>query len=405
MKVLQVNCVYGVGSTGKITADLHRELEKAGMESVVCYGRGAVVNAPHVYKTCGELYSKANNALTRLTGLMYGSCGYSTRKLISVIQKEQPDIVHLQCINGYFVNIFRLVEWLKQQHIKTVVSLHGEFLYTGSCGVAQDCERWMTGCGNCPRLRQETGSLLRDGTAESWRRMKAAFDGFEQDAIVTAVSPWVMERAKASPILSKFRHRVVMNGTDISVFHPYAAEALRQQHGLTNEKVVLHVTTDFSADPNGFKGGWALLQVAERLREQPIHFFVAGRVTDDVVPPPNVTLLGRLENQTQLAQYYSMADATLLASKRETFSMVTAESLCCGTPVVGFRAGGPESIALPEHSVFVEQGDIDALACAVRATLSAPKDTERIAVQAAARYSAEMMYQSYFDVYRELLGS
>ncbi len=34
--------------------------------------------------------------------------------------------------------------------------------------------------------------------------------------------------------------------------------------------------------------------------------------------------------------------------------MVTAESLCCGTPVVGFTAGGPESIAIDAFSNFVE---------------------------------------------------
>ena len=113
MKVLQVNCVYRKGSTGKITADIHEELLRQGVESVVCYGRGDMVDEPHVYKTCGELYSKANHALTYVTGIMYGGLGLSTRKLISVIEKEQPDIVHLQCINGYFVNIYRLITWLK----------------------------------------------------------------------------------------------------------------------------------------------------------------------------------------------------------------------------------------------------------------------------------------------------
>ena len=49
MKVLQVNVVYKNGSTGKITADIHTELLKNGIESVVCYGRGSKVDEPYVF--------------------------------------------------------------------------------------------------------------------------------------------------------------------------------------------------------------------------------------------------------------------------------------------------------------------------------------------------------------------
>lgn len=400
MKVLQVNCVYKTGSTGKITADVHRELLWQGVASVVCYGRGAVIDEPHVYKTCGELYSKANNALTRLTGIMYGGCALSTRKLISIIEQEQPDIVHLQCINGYFVNIYRLITWLKERHIKTVVTLHAEFLYTANCGIALDCEKWQTGCGHCPRLRQETGSLLRDGTAESWRRMKAAFEGFERDCIVTSVSPWLMERARRSPILGKLRHRVVLNGLDAGVFHPCDTADLRKQHGLTDEKVVFHASAHFSADPAHFKGGWAVLELARRLPRA--RFFVAGNHDEGMTVPENVTLLGKLADQRLLARYYSLADVTLVTSKKETFSMVVAESLCCGTPVAGFLAGGPESIALPGYSGFVPQGDLDGLEALTRRYLE-EKDGERIAADARAAYSAEAMCGGYRAVYEELL--
>ena len=100
MKVLQVNNVYKKGSTGKITYDIHSELLKQGIESVVCYGRGEKINEPHVYKTCGEVYSKINHLLSEFTGVMYGGCFFSTNKLIKIIKKENPDVVHLQCING-----------------------------------------------------------------------------------------------------------------------------------------------------------------------------------------------------------------------------------------------------------------------------------------------------------------
>ena len=119
MKILQVNCVYKKGSTGKIVADIHTELTNIGFESIVCYGRGEKYSEPHVYKTCGELYSKFNNLLSRFTGIMYGGCTFSTNRLIHIIKNEKPDIVHLHCINGYFVNIYRLISWLKSNNIKT----------------------------------------------------------------------------------------------------------------------------------------------------------------------------------------------------------------------------------------------------------------------------------------------
>ena len=129
MKVLQVNCVYNTGSTGKIMYDIHTELLNNGHESVICYGRGAKTHDANVYKTCGELYSKFNNLLSRFTGIMYGGCFFSTNKLISVIKKEKPDIVHIHCINNHFVNIYRLVTFLKKSGIKTVLTLHAEFMH------------------------------------------------------------------------------------------------------------------------------------------------------------------------------------------------------------------------------------------------------------------------------------
>lgn len=399
MKILQVNCVYNNGSTGKIVADIHTELKSKGIESVVCYGRGIKVTEPNVYKTCGELYSKFNNILSRLTGSMYGGCFFSTNKLISIIKKEKPDVVHLQCINGYFVNVYRLVQWLKENRIKTVLTLHAEFIHTANCGHAFECEKWKTGCGHCPRLRAETKSLFFDGTARSWKKMKRAFDGFEEDLIVTSVSPWLMERAKQSPILSNMRHAVVMNGLDTDIFKCYEASELKKELGIKDEKIVFHATAHFNDDPEHIKGGYYVLKLAKMMENENVRFFVAGVHPDGLEVPKNVTLLGSVKDQNRLAQLYSMADATVLTSKKETFSMVTAESLCCGTPIVGFKAGAPEGIAIPEYSEFVEHGDVDALRASLDKCLSKSYDKQNVSKVAISKYSKSVMVESYSNIY------
>lgn len=404
MKILQVNCVYHKGSTGKIVADVHAALKEKGVESLVCYGRGEKVREAGVTKTCGEFYSDLNHFLTYFNGIMYGGCLLSTNRLISVIKKEKPDIVHLHCINGYFVNIYRIVSWLKKHHIKTVLTLHAEFMYTANCGYALECEKWKTGCGNCSRYKAETKSLFFDRTHTSWRKMAKAFQGFDEDLIVTSVSPWLMQRAKQSPILADKEHTVVLNGLDTEVFHYTDPEPLRKKHGLTDEKIIFHATPSFNLDPGHIKGGYYVNAFAKQLIDRNVKVFVAGPYPENIEVAENVILLGRISDQSTLAQYYSLADLTLLTSKKETFSMVTAESLACGTPVVGFQAGAPEQITIPEYSEFVPYGDIDALCCASEKQLSENRDKVVISQLAAYKYSKEKMTEDYYAVYLRLLN-
>lgn len=400
MKVLQVNCVYNTGSTGKIMYDVHTELLKDGYESVICYGRGAKTNDTNVYKTCGELYSKFNNLITRFTGVMYGGCFFSTNKLISVIKKENPDIVHLHCINGYFVNIYRLINWLKKSKIKTVLTLHAEFMHTANCGHSYDCEKWKTGCGNCPVFKKETKSLLFDNTARSFKKMEKSFKGFNDNLIVTSVSPWLMKRAKSSKILGDKKHRVVLNGLDPDIFYPHTSNTIKNSFKIESEKIVLYVTPSLRLEKGHIKGGWYVLELACRMPE--IKFVIIGSREKYDNLPQNIINIGRVENQNKLAEYYSAADVTLLTSKKETFSMVTAESLCCGTPVAGFKAGAPEEITIEEYSRFVDYGDIDALEVAVKHYLETEKPLG-ISEKAIKKYDKKNMYQGYLSVYKEIM--
>ena len=405
MKILQVNCVYGHGSTGKITRDIHHALLSRGFQSVVCYGRGAKTSENHVHRTCNDLAGKANNLISRVTGLMYGGCFFSTRKLMKRIEAEAPDVVHLHCINGYFVNIYSLVQWLKEKKIKTVLTLHAEFMHTANYGHALDCEKWRTGCGNCPRLRQETLSWGLDNTALSFKKMKAAFTGFTDNLAVVSVSPWLKQRAEQSPILADKHHSVILNGIDTEVFHRVDTADLRKELGLGDEKIIFHATADFQDDPNHLKGGYYVLRLAQRLAKDNVKILVAGDHPQGLQVPENVILLGKITDQHRLAAFYAMADLTVISSRRETFSLVTAESLCCGTPVTGFKAGGPERIAISEFTRFCDWADVDALEENVRGMLRNSYNREEIAEIAAKKYAKETMCASYIDLYLSMNGA
>ena len=81
--------------------------------------------------------------------------------------------------------------------------------------------------------------------------------------------------------------------------------------------------------------------------------------------------------------------------------MICAESLCCGTPVVGFKAGAPEQISIPEFSCFVQFGDVPALLYNTRGMIEKGLDKEKIANIAAEIYSKEKMVSDYIGVYND----
>lgn len=404
MKVLQVNSVFKQGSTGKIVYDIHQVLQEAQIESIVCYGRGRKEHESNVYKTSSELLAKFNALRSRFTGLQYNGSWIATNRLLKIIEREQPDIVHLQCINGYFVNIYRLLDYLKATNIRTVLTLHAEFMHTGSCGHAYDCEKWKSGCGHCPQLWLATKSYWFDRTHIAWRKMKAAMEGFENLTIV-CVSKWLENRAKQSPIMQQYSFEVIHNGIDTEcVFKVTDYDELKQKHGLKDEKIILHVTANFSLREDDIKGGRFVVELGERLRDHNVKIIVIGSRDLSMKLPGNIINVGRINDQLQLATYYSMADLTLITSKRETFSMVCAESLSCGTPVVGFKAGGPESIALEGYSEFVDFGDMEELEKTVARCLDikAEISPDIISKKAHQEYSRENMGLAYLRVYKEL---
>lgn len=383
MKVFQVNCVYGHGSTGVLVQALHRYLQSQGHESLACYGRGAALEEDGLFRTGPEWYGKGNALLSRITGIPYGGCWTATQGLLRLLDREQPDVVHLHCVNGNFVNVYRLVSRLKERGVPTVVTLHAEFLFTGNCAHALDCEGWKTGCEGCQRLSYDT--------ARSYRRMAAAFRGFGDRLTVVSPSPWLRSRAEEAPILREGRHCTIFNGVDPSVF-TYGPVPKRGE-----EKIVFHATAMFRDDPEHLKGGWYVLELARRMKR--VRFLVAGKYRIHGEIPENVTLLGEIQDRQALAELYATADLTLLTSRRETFSMVCAESLCCGTPVVGFEAGGPERIALPVYSRFVPWGDMDGLQKAVEAELESHRDRAALSRQAGEVYALEAMLRAYERIY------
>lgn len=397
MNILLINCVYRVGSTGKIVASIGDSLREKGHNVFICYGIGKKNVDAYSEKVCTNIEHNFNALLSRVSGIPYGGIFLSNARIKSIIHQFQPDVVHVHCANASTLNVYRLLKYLAKVGMKTVLTLHAEIFHTAGCAHAFDCEKWKTWCMNCSVYKQRVNSWFFDSSSISFQHMFEAIHAFSSDKlIVTGVSPWLTDRAKCSAIMRGYDVTCVPNGIDTSIFFNRESVGLipRKNHN----KVVLFVTPYFSIEETDLKGGRYVLKIAERLPDY--NFVVVCSRKSNCVRklPCNIRLWGRANSQEELSQLYSEADVTILLSQRETFSMVTAESLCCGTPVVGFKAGGAESIALKEYTRFVEQGDLNTFI--QRLTELPEYDAETVSKKAISIYSQEVMAEMFYNIYQ-----
>ena len=403
MKILQINVVFNEGSTGKIVNDIHTQLIQNGHYSMVVYGKGLKSVDENVLKVSSLNEWRLYGLYSKLTGLPYSGCYFSTLKTIKIIETYKPDVVHIHVINGHFINHYKLLKFLKDNNIRTVITLHAEFMYTGKCGHSYDCNKWLTICENCPQKHSTPQSWFFDRTTTEWKRKELIYNGFNNLYIVS-VSQWLNDRAQQSPFFKGKKLSVIGNGIDTrNVFHPSNADELRKKHSIEeDEKVILYVTASF-IDP--YKGGKYILDIARRIISEKIKIIILGDNGYMGGLPENVILLKHIKNHIELANYYSMADLTVLTSKKETFSMVCAESLSCGTPVVGFKAGAPEQVSLPGYSEFVDYGSIDKLEACIKNWINKkPFIFKALVNEAKEHYSRESMYNKYSILYNDLIS-
>ena len=391
MRVVQVNCVYPTGSTGKIVRSIHLNAIKRGWESYVFYGRGERIKESNVKKFSTEFEAKCHSLFSRATGEQFSYSFFSTKYLVSKIKSLKPDVVHLHCLNGHCVNLYSLLNYLKHSGIKTVLTLHAEIMHTAGCEHSIECERYKEICEKCTVVQGRITKIFRDDSKVCFLKMKHVMDGFDNLTVV-GVSDWLLSRAKQSGVFKdcKCHFETVFNGVDTEVFRK--KETYRRLDIVGSLPLILHVTPNFN---HRLKGGERVIKFAQLHPEW--QFLIVG-YNGNYTLPNNIKTIRFTKNMDELVDIYNQADVTLLTSVRETFSMVCAESLCCGTPVVGFLAGGPESICLKQYSQFVQQDDYQSLSTAVKDHIQKKIPMEEME-NVYNRYDEETMVTRYFDIY------
>ena len=402
MKVLQINALFGNKSTGSIVRDIHRMLIDSGEESrVVCISKSG--DDDGVLALGYGIGCRIHALLSRVNGKQGFYSRASTKRLLSVLADDKPDIIHIHNLHSNFINMPLLFDFASKNGIPIVMTLHDAWYFTGKCYHFLDngCDRWQSECHDCPKRKKDIPSLI-DASRSTFRKKKKMYSTV--DLHVVGCSRWITDCASRSPMLSGAKFRQIYNGVDSTVFNG-EGENLRDKLSLGEGFVILTMANKWFDPKNAEAREAALGFVAERGARLVIVGCSEGRMSE-YKDNANVTCLGYVTDREYLASLYRSADLFLNLTLVDTLPTVNIESAMCGTPIVTYGSGGSGELVLEGKTGFVVAPlDASMLVSRIERVMAGEIERNECARFAVDNFEKSENYKKYLSLYREIQGN
>lgn len=399
MKVLQINAVNKVGSTGRNVYELHKVMLSRGIQSYV-----AATQMSDIEENCLQIGTlidwKKHGLFSRILGIQGYFSISATKKLVDNIKRIQPDVVHLNNVHANYLNLPRLFKFLSTNNIPTVITLHDCWFYTGKCTHYTNigCNKWKTGCNCCPQLKKDNTSWFFDKTTKMWNDKKKWYDSIPRLAVI-GVSNWITEEAHHSILQNAKIIKKIYNWINLDVFKPIETEKIKKELNVLGKTVILGVASEW----DDRKGLDKFIELGKVFSKYNIVIILVGNCTETELPT-NIITIKSTNNVNELVQYYSMADVFVQMSLQESFGKVVAESLACGTPVVTIDSTANKELVPENCGIVVHSKDISQIAEAIKTVIRKDKNTYKNNCREFAKnmFDADINMNMYFDLYKQI---
>ena len=396
-RVLFINSIVGTGSTGRIISGLCSVLKERGIDSKVCYGRGGAPDDLDTYRIGPDADVYLHGVLSRITDKHGLYSKKVTERLIREIEGYDPDLIHLHNLHGYYLNYELLMNYLKQTKKPVIWTLHDCWSFTGHCVHFEyaGCEKYKTGCFECPELSQYPKSLLSDASKTNYALKKQVFTGFDKMKLVTP-SLWLKEKVEGS-FLNCYETGVINTGIDLDTFKPVESD-LRKKYGIDERILILGVANPW----RNRKGLDDFIRLAGKLSDEYKIVMIGLKKKQLSLIPKNVIALEKTDSVQEMAMWYSLADIHLNLTREDTFPTTNIESLACGTPVITYRAGGsPESLDESCGRV-IDKDDLEGVLKAVKQLGRKTEEIKAAALKRSRLFDAKDRFNEYYEKYYAL---
>jgi len=408
-KLLQIDSCLGVGSTGRITESIAKLAQLHGWDCYIIHGARYVKRPSSM--TDFQSVSVIGEYLHYAEGLLFDNHGLSsriaTRRIVDIIKKIQPDLIHLHCIHGYYLNYKVLFEYFQTLNVPIVWTFHDCWAFTGHCAYFDsiNCKKWQFGCNKCELKKTYPTSLVFDHSKRNFELKRKLFKAIEERTIIVPVSHWLESLVKQS-FLNNCRIKTIHNGTNIDVFCPSSSEKIKRELDIGSKKVVLGVALPWSER----KGMPDMLRLADVLPKEEFQVVLVGLDNNQIKALPNyVKGVRRTNSAEELAEYYSLATIFVNPTYEDNFPTTNIEALACGTPVITYKTGGSPEAVSSETGWVVDQGDICSVASIIKEIAVKP-DSEIKKLRTACRLRAVQLFnkdncfEKYIELYEKLIA-
>ncbi|RLL55874.1 glycosyltransferase [Mariprofundus sp. EBB-1] len=412
LTIVHINFTDSGGGAAMIMNELIASQTRAGHIAFACCARPTLPSSKYLgVGSKADLPAKLVNKLSVLRNQLLGDTrAFGLSGMLNTLLETKADIFHIHNIHGGWFPL-SLLETLSE--IAPIIwTIHDEWAYTGHCVYTLGCEKFTSGCGKCPDLGSMV-PLIRDTTRKNWLLRQGIYRKLAADGVIlAAVSSWTANRVSRSGIWPG-KLVTINNGINKDIFYPVPKQEARSRLGLDSSSKILLCSAAGGIN-NPFKNISLVVSALKELRDMSdLKVVIIGGSSDldvSLTSSSQVLSVGHINDVSVLRDYYAAADLLVYPTKADTFGLVVAEAMACGTPVLATAVGGVAEIIEDGDSGFLVKESISAaeLAIKIKQIFNDPAQCSKVRENAIKRinekFTTDLMASGYLALYQEMIN-
>lgn len=364
-KILIVSSADPTNGSGILASDYYEALKGQGCEVDVLTLYRCVARPEYLYvRDLTRISERIKNKIRREYNKLYNNlwahkhhCLKEAKKghYFSYFEEENPPVSESEILSKIKKNydIVYVLFWFGMLSFATIRAIYNKLHcciifggvdyshMSGGCHFTGDCERYKTGCGCCPAFESD------DPHDFTWRNVIYRKQVYSEVKPIVRGNSYMIEFYKQSELLRDYNYAKTQPIIDTTLFKPIDKDILHEDFGISKEKTfkVLFGCRNISDVRKGVNYLIEALNIfADKLTEEErkhVLFMAIGNDFESVRAQLHDidTFNFGFVNKEELAKIYAFADVFLCPSINDAGPMMVNQSLCCGTPVVGFEMG------------------------------------------------------------------